>query len=176
MEFWPLPCLVLCAAAGTDADVHFNISGSLSRLVRYNIFPPLGRPANSAKGEERPSNRLVPRQTRQTTRVMPPTTERSGGSGRQTAQPWQRQWQWPSTITARGLLFLLLPLPLHRRPTCRPMPPSQSALRCTRDSLTLVVMHPTFASSSPLHHQGMTRYVSSANRWAQDDMVREAPF
>ena len=142
---------MLCAAAaGTDADVHFNISGSLSRLVRYDIFPPLGRPANSAKGEERPSNRLVPRQTRQTTRAMPPTTERSGGSGRQ----WQ--WQWPSTITARGLLFLLLPLPLHCRPTCRPMPPSQSALRCTRGSQTLAIVHPTFASSSPLQHQSMT--------------------
>ena len=78
-----------------------------------------------------------------------------------------QRWQWPADSSAvaeavavainnysRGLLFLLLPL--HCRPTCRPMPPSQSALRCTRGSQTLAIVHPTFASSSPLQHQSMT--------------------
>ena len=82
-----------------------------------------------------------------------------------------QRWLWPADSSAqavaeavtinnysRGLLFLVLPERqcLHCRPTCRPMPPSQSALRCTRDSQTLAIVHPTLASSTPLHHQGMT--------------------
>ena len=83
----PLPVMPGCLPCVRQSQMQMCISTFQVPFRDQTSFLPLDRQPTAARGGgmARPSNRLVPRQTRQTMTVMPTATERSGG--RQTARP-----------------------------------------------------------------------------------------
>ena len=132
----PLPvmpgCLLPCVR---QSQMQMCISTFQVPFRDQTSFLPLDRQPTAARGGgmARPSNRLVPRQTRQTMTVMPTTTERrERRPADSSATPRQRQW--PSTITAQASSSSssCCCCCCRCRPACRPIPSEsdrQSALR-----------------------------------------------
>ena len=139
MDLWPLPCLVLRAGGHRCRCALQHFRFPLETCPIRHLSP--SRAAGQQREGRGAAIEPVGSQTDE--------TDDEGDATDAADHRAQRRWQWPADSSAvveavavainnysRGLLFLLLPLPLHCRPTCRPMPPSQSALRCTRDSQT----------------------------------------